>query len=201
LRNPFRFAFDPSARGTRFFINDTGEQAWEEIDLGRPGADYGWNVREGPCRINSSNCGDPPEGMTNPIFAYPHRHGCGAISGGAFVPPGVWPAAYRDGYLFADYKCGHIRLWKPGSSHSSAFASGGSPVIDMIFGPYGSGQALYYTTWNPRGSVWEVHRVSAPHPAHGRPPRSFCGGGIGTTLILLGLCSAPYVRRRLLSRR
>ncbi len=201
LRNPFRFAFDPSARGTRFFINDTGEQAWEEIDLGRPGADYGWNLREGPCRTNTSDCGTTPAGLTNPVFAYPHKHGCGAISGGAFVPPGVWPAAYRGGYLYGDYRCGEIRLWKPGSSDSTGFASGGDPLIDMIFGPYGSGQALYYTTWKIQGDHWEVHRVTAGHPRTSGGHRTICGGGIGATLILLGLCSAPYLRRRLLARR
>ena len=63
LRNPFRFAFDPNTTATRFFINDVGQAEWEEIDLGQAGADYGWNVREGPC-VNGSvtNCGPPPAG-------------------------------------------------------------------------------------------------------------------------------------------
>ena len=54
------------ARG--FFINDVGQNDWEEVDDGVAGADYGWNVREGPC-VNASrtNCGAPPAGMTNPI--------------------------------------------------------------------------------------------------------------------------------------
>jgi glucose/arabinose dehydrogenase len=33
FRNPFRFAFDPNAAGTRFFINDVGQNAWEEVDV------------------------------------------------------------------------------------------------------------------------------------------------------------------------
>lgn len=49
LRNPFRIAFDVNASDTRFYINDVGAHQWEEIDLGAPGADYGWNVREGHC--------------------------------------------------------------------------------------------------------------------------------------------------------
>src|SRR5215213_1349592 len=44
LRNPFRIAFDPNAAGTRFFINDVGQNRWEEIDEGTAGADYGWNL-------------------------------------------------------------------------------------------------------------------------------------------------------------
>ena len=60
LRNPFRIAFDPNAAGTRFHINDVGQNAWEEIDLGTAGADYGWNVREGHCATGStSSCGPP----------------------------------------------------------------------------------------------------------------------------------------------
>ena len=87
LRNPFRIAFDPNAAGTRFYINDVGQSAWEEIDLGAAGADYGWNVREGHCATGSTtNCGAPPAGMTNPIFDYGRSDGCASITGGAFVP-------------------------------------------------------------------------------------------------------------------
>ncbi len=51
LRNPFRFAMDPNAVGTRFFINDVGQSTWEEVDENVAGANYGWPVREGPCPI------------------------------------------------------------------------------------------------------------------------------------------------------
>jgi glucose/arabinose dehydrogenase len=93
LRNPFRFAFDPNTPGTRFFVNDVGESHWEEIDEGVAGADYGWNVREGPCaRASYTACGPPPAGMTNPVFAYRHdTTGCRSLTGGAFVPHGAWP--------------------------------------------------------------------------------------------------------------
>ena len=74
LRNPFRLAFDPNAAGTRFVINDVGQNTWEEIDDGKAGADYGWNVREGHCAANSTtDCGAPPAGMTNPFFDYGAR--------------------------------------------------------------------------------------------------------------------------------
>lgn len=98
LRNPFRIAFDPNTSGnvTRFFINDVGQNTWEEIDENLAGADYGWNVREGLC-VNGSdtNCGAPPVGMTNPIFSYHHDQqipgttsptNCTSIVGGALCP-------------------------------------------------------------------------------------------------------------------
>jgi glucose/arabinose dehydrogenase len=40
LRNPFSFAIQPHTG--KMFINDVGEQRWEEIDRGATGANYGW---------------------------------------------------------------------------------------------------------------------------------------------------------------
>ena len=67
LRNPFRIAFDSNAATTRFHINDVGQGAWEEIDLGAAGADYGWNVREGHCANGSVlDCGPAAGGHDQP---------------------------------------------------------------------------------------------------------------------------------------
>jgi hypothetical protein len=54
LRNPFRIAFDPNSAGTRFMINDVGQDTAEEIELGQARADYGWNAREGLCATGST---------------------------------------------------------------------------------------------------------------------------------------------------
>ncbi len=101
LRQPFRFAFDPDATGTRFFINEVGQARWEEVDEGKKGADYGWNLCEGnhdnPDRGGSVNCAAAP--YTPPIHEYSHGTGCSSITGGAFVPNGLWPARYDDSYL------------------------------------------------------------------------------------------------------
>jgi glucose/arabinose dehydrogenase len=151
LRNPFRLAFDENAAGTRFFVNDVGQNAWEEIDEGKSGADYGWNVREGHCAANSTtNCGAPPSGMTNPLFDYGRGAGCVAITGGAFVPDALWPAEYDGRYLFGDYGCGKIqslRLTALGGV-AADFANDMGAVIDLTFGPWGSSRALYYLTWD-----------------------------------------------------
>jgi glucose/arabinose dehydrogenase len=162
LRNPFRMAFDPNAAGTRFYVNDVGQNAWEEIDLGTAGADYGWNVREGHCANGSTtNCGAPPAGMTNPIFDYGRGDTCASITGGAFVPNGLWPAAYDGRYLFADYVCGRIFLLTPSGTGFTrsifADALGGSSAVHLGFGPHGATQALYYTSYASGGTV---HRIS-----------------------------------------
>jgi glucose/arabinose dehydrogenase/PKD repeat protein len=169
LRNPFRMDFDPNAAGTRFFINDVGQDTWEEIDLGQAGADYGWNIREGPCALGSTtNCGPPPAGMTNPIYSYDHSGECQSVNAGAFVPNGAWPAAYDNSYLYGDIVCGKVFQLVPdgsGGFSRNEFASlGPQTVIAMIFGPSGSGQALYYTSY-----AGEVRRIDFVGTGN-RPP-------------------------------
>ncbi len=166
LRNPFRMAFDPNALGTRFFIDDVGQDTWEEVDQGQAGADYGWNVREGHCASGSTtNCGAPPVGMTNPIHDYGRDTGCKSITGGAFVPNGLWPAAYDNTYLFADYVCGKIftlRETAPGTWMRGDFTSGlgGSSAVHLRFGPWagpgGATQALYYTSYADGGQIRRI---------------------------------------------
>ena len=84
-------------------INDVGQSAWEEINLGTAGANYGWPNTEGPTNA---------AGITGPLFAYDHDstpdaaagffNGC-AIIGGAFYPDtGPFPATYRGSYFFTD---------------------------------------------------------------------------------------------------
>jgi len=168
LRNPFRIAFDPNAAGTRFFINDVGQNTWEEIDLGQSGADYGWNLREGHCANGSTvNCGTVA-GLTNPIFDYGRSSGCASITGGAFVPNGIWPSSYDNGYLYADYVCGRIFLLKQsgGTWQSTQFATaaGSSSVVAMIFGPHQGGRALYYTTYAGGGEVRRISFNAANQP-------------------------------------
>jgi glucose/arabinose dehydrogenase len=204
LRNPFRFAFDPGSVETRFFINDVGQSTWEEIDLGQPGADYGWNVREGFCATGSTtNCGAPPAGMTNPIYAYQHGvqvpgttspTSCNSITGGALVPAGSWPAGYDGTYLFADYVCGWIFQRQPGGTVSD-FATnlGGSSATSLTFGTVGSGtaQALYYTTYAGGGQVRRIRYTGSANrapvasltadPATGSAPLTVAFDGSGSS--------------------
>jgi glucose/arabinose dehydrogenase len=173
FRNPFRFAADPNDPGTRIFIDDVGQSAWEEIDIVQAGADYGWNCREGSHTNNTSGpCNPTPPGMVDPIFQYAHETtipgttspaGCDCISGGAFVPNGLWPG-FDGSYLFGDCVCGGIfRLDQSGSAFgASDFSIGLGTVVHLAFGPFGTSQALYYTTLANGG---QVRRVSGPAPA------------------------------------
>jgi glucose/arabinose dehydrogenase len=164
LRNPFRMAFDPNASDTRFFVNDVGQNVWEEVNQGRSGADYGWNLCEGahdnPNRSGSVDCSAAP--YTPPIHEYSHVTGCGSITGGAFVPDGLWPAEYDGSYLYGDYVCGKIFKLTPsggGGFTQSEFVSGlgSSSAVAMTFGPHQGSQALYYTSYANGG---EIHRIT-----------------------------------------
>jgi hypothetical protein len=157
-------AVDPNAVHTRFFIDDVGQGTWEEIDNGHKGADYGWNVREGPCATGSrTNCGPPPPGMTNPIWSYDHNTGCTGITGGAFVPNGIWPAAYDNTYLYGDFICGKIIRLTPadGGFTASDFVTGlgTSSITTLKFGPYGSTQAAYYLNYLNGGELRRITYV------------------------------------------
>ena len=171
LRNPFRFAFDPNEAATKFYINDVGATKWEEIDLGKSGADYGWNVREGHCKIDSyTDCPPPPAGMTDPIFDYRHTTGCSSITGGAFVPNGSWPAPYAGKYMFTDFVCGRVYRLDPntgGGFTPVQFGQFDTGPVNMKFGPTASGeQALYYTLFSQTPEVRRIRWVGAVN----RPP-------------------------------
>ena len=112
--------------------------------------------------------------MTNPIFDYGRADGCGAIIGGAFVPDGLWPAAYTGAYLFSDLNCGKLfvlRQTSPGTWARSDFGAGAA--VDMRFGPFGATQALYYATYDNGGQIRRISYggiafsdVPADHPAY-----------------------------------
>ena len=173
FRNPFRFATDPNATGTRIFINDVGQNAWEEIDEGVSGADFGWSCREGNHDNPSDDCTDQPA-MVEPVFEYKHDsnpspspfQNCNSITGGAFVPNSVWGNDYNGAYLFSDYVCGRIFVLKNGTASAFATGLGGSSAVHLAFGPYNSTQALYYTTYANGG---EVRRIVYA-PAVNNPP-------------------------------
>ena len=156
LRNPFTFAIQPGTG--RMHINDVGQNTWEEIDLGTPGANYGWPATEGPTSAS---------GVTAPLFAYKHSAaspaGSGpggffvgfAITGGAFYPDsGLFPAAYRNNYFFADFVSQFVARLDPANNNAAyAFANLNGQPVDMLPGLDG---ALYVLT---RGAIT---RISAP---------------------------------------
>jgi glucose/arabinose dehydrogenase len=135
LRNPFTFSFQ---RGTtRMFINDVGQNTWEEINDGIAGSNYGWPTCEGFCNPPNANFRDP-------IFAYMNDAQTCAITGGAFYNPQSpqFPAQFIGNYFFADFCGGWIRRLDPSAGNAvSDFATGISSPVDLQVSPDGF---LYY---------------------------------------------------------
>ena len=165
LRNPYRIAFRPGTN--QFYINDVGQDTWEEISASQAGANYGWPCREGKHDFRTTaNYGcDPFPSTIDPIFEYQHGAqipgttsptNCLAVTGGAFVPGGLWPG-YNGAYIFADYVCdGLFRLTQSGNTYTASdFASGVDGPTHILFGPYNNTQALYYTSRNGK----QVRRI------------------------------------------
>ena len=164
LRNPWRLAFDPNAAGTAFRINDVGQILREEINQGLAGADYGWNCREGTATGSTTGaCNPAPPGMVDPLFEYARNSpvpgttasSCHALSGGAYVPNGLWPG-YDGAYLFGDYICQWMFRLSASAPHTAAdFGTNIGRVVTMAFGPFeGRTRALYYTEYDN-----EVRRI------------------------------------------
>jgi glucose/arabinose dehydrogenase len=154
LRNPFTFAFQPGT--SRLFINDVGQNTWEEINDGIAGSNYGWPNTEGPTS-------DP--NFRSPLFWYGHGStsttGCAIVGGGFYNPATVkFPASYIGKYFFADLCTGWVRVMDPANNTAADFASGISNPVDLKVGADGN---LYYLA---RG-VSAVFRVTF---SAGTPP-------------------------------
>jgi glucose/arabinose dehydrogenase len=149
LRNPFTFAFNPVL--SQMFINDVGQNTWEEINDGVPGANYGWPDTEGATSDAR---------FVSPRYAYNHSAGTCAITGGAFYAPATqqFPLDYLNDYFFADYCAGWIRKLDPSAGNSVVtFATGITSPVDLKVGNDGS---LYYLARGSGGSSGVVYRIS-----------------------------------------
>jgi glucose/arabinose dehydrogenase len=169
LRNPFRMSLDsPSGR---LYIGDVGATAFEEVNVGARGANYGWPLCEGACGT---------AGLTNPLHSYSHAGRDASVIGG-FVYRGTrFPAEYRGRYFFGDYVQNWIRTL---TLDASGNVTGDLPfepengqadgpygeIVDLRMGPDG---ALYYVdlgvAWEGQTRPGAVRRIR--YTAGNQPP-------------------------------
>ncbi len=145
LRNPFTFAFQ-SGTG-RMFVNDVGQNTWEEINDGGAsqsgrGLNYGWPATEGD--FNQSSFPD----FVRPFYAYNHSSGTpsgNVITGGAFYNPATntFGSAYQGDYFFADLGSGWIYRIDTATKQVTQFATGAG-AVDLKVTNDGS---LYYLSY------------------------------------------------------
>lgn len=171
LRNPYTFAIQPAS--SLLYINDVGESAWEEINRGEAGANYGWAGSTSPLWEGFEPSPPPWANYRDPIMAFDHSSTSGApagcaITGGAFYPTGSqFGSIYAGKYLFADFCGNFIRTFDPANpgtasnpDTSAAFASGltfDSPV-DLKVDAAGS---LYYLSRGGGGGIFKI-QFNAP---------------------------------------
>jgi putative heme-binding domain-containing protein len=104
LREPWRFSFDPLTGD--LWVGDVGQDRYEEVDILRPGENYGWNVYEGFERFSSKY---QREGVAYvaPVFAYARKFGV-SVTGG-FVYRGNPRSSFYGAYIFGDFQS--RRIW------------------------------------------------------------------------------------------
>lgn len=108
LRNPYRPAFDPLTGD--LYIADVGEDLREEINIGAPGANYGWPGYEGTVPFDLGLLTGDTTNLTFPVYEY--GHGGGMFEGFSVTGGGVYrgPIAELDGlYFFGDFV--NQRVW------------------------------------------------------------------------------------------
>jgi glucose/arabinose dehydrogenase len=113
LRNPERFSWDRGG-DHKMLIADIGQAGVEEINLGKPGANYGWGSYEGDFIVDRQNekkltpvpRGKPPAGFLFPVAVYGHADGI-AITGG-FVYRGKLIPELAGKYIFGDLDKGAL---------------------------------------------------------------------------------------------
>ena len=157
LRNAFSFGIDPQTG--LMLINDVGDDAFEEVNVGSPGANYGWPLCEGYCGTNASGVAVSDE-LVDPLYVYPHGVGS-AIAGGKFVRSPELPEALQGSYVFADFLQDFIRVLDPRTGRACDLHVGDDEVrkpVDLDIGPDGH---LYYLR-NVPGKVYRLSIAGNP---------------------------------------
>jgi glucose/arabinose dehydrogenase len=131
FRNPWRFAIHPVTG--LLIIGDVGADTYEELNVGKAGANYGWPVAEGP----STN-----PAFTNPVYSYDHTNGGAAVTVGNFYTMTKYPPKYRDRLFVTDYARNFIKVFSFDDSgnllHVQNFADKIDSPVHMLQSPEGA---------------------------------------------------------------
>ncbi len=187
LRNAYRFNFRPS--NGKMYIGEVGWKTWEEINIGKKGANYGWPCREGLEKQPEYNC-TASSVVTDPIYVYDHSSGSGSVTGGAFPTNNVYPAQYMSTYFFGDYSQNFLRIMNVDANDNllsvSTFSDDAAGPVEIVTGPDGyiyylaiyTGELrkITYTT----GNTPPVAQISA-NPLTGQAPLTVTFSSAGSS--------------------
>ncbi len=176
FRNPFTMTVSEEGR---IFVNDVGQETWEEVNEVMAGSNYGWPQTEGP-----SNGSSVPDNYRDPVHFYSHDDGC-AILGGAFYDPQLlrFPEKYHGMYFYADYCDGYINVIDPDSGELlETFATSINRPLALQFASDGSlfmleragqgGGSVEDNTETNEGSLWQITFTDNGLPFIGKSPES-----------------------------
>ena len=151
LRNPFRAFWDLPT--SRFFFADVGgniqQTAYEEINVGQSGGNFGWPLCEGPCSFSDT---------VQPLFSYDHSSSTpagGAVAVGFIYRGSQFPPEYQERLFYADFALSVIRTLE--------FDGAGNVIADHPFDDtiprivhliQGQDGAAYYASFS--GSVGRI---------------------------------------------
>ncbi|MEO6726810.1 MAG: PQQ-dependent sugar dehydrogenase [Blastocatellia bacterium] len=113
LRNPWRWSFDRMTG--ELYAGDVGQGAVEEIDIIKPGGNFGWRILEGTRCTNNGPISCTAPGFTPPIYEYMQQSGRCSVTGG-YVYRGTRGSLPAGSYVFGDYCTGEIFLFENGAS-------------------------------------------------------------------------------------
>lgn len=120
FRNPFSMDVHPLTG--QILVNDVGGGDYEEVNLLKPGRNYGWPTIEGYPQSWQTE----PEDHERPLHAYKHDQGRCAIVGAAFYTPSelhTFPEEYWGKYFFADYCSGELFYLDPADGSVQTFGT------------------------------------------------------------------------------
>lgn len=168
LRNPFRFALKP---GTNMpYIGNVGWNTYEEVDLGKRGANQGWPCYEGPfiqsgyqaysqCQALYPSTGP---GRTADLLYYPHIGGSSAIAGGFFYTGTGFPTQYQGAFFVGDYGQGWLNTVQTDANDNLVPSTITQPYMGNTFkvgGMTGANDGPVFSTEGPDGAVYWINIV------------------------------------------
>ena len=187
LRNPWKMTKDPEL--STIWIGDVGQNAFEEVDTLRKGANYGWKVMEGNSQYSACN-GCDTSNYEKPLQAYNRAAGI-SITGG-YVYRGTELHKLKGVYFYADYSTQKIWNLKKGQNgvYQNLVFTLPTPGPISSFG-LDNEKELYTVRYSAnQGKLLKI-RCGPPTPVIATPAKtSVCAGD---SIVVLAPVSADVV--------
>lgn len=174
LRNPWRMSFD--SKTGNLWIGDVGWELWESIHCGKPGANFGWSIMEGPNPVHPDGAQGPTP-ITPPQIALNHSEAA-SLTGG-IVYRGKKLPGLEGHYVFGDWAV--RRLWAAKCEGDKVQPHREIALTDQRIVAFGEDfdHELVYLD-HEGGGLWQL----VPNPAANQPstfPRKLSDAGLFTS--------------------